>query len=634
MAEGRYLRPAFNTGGTYASIIRKLDGGEICRTQIRAMPFMSTTQASQVQEESSRPIASTFDKDTAEISTPGEEEPEDDEIPTSPTDQFTKSPLKENPRDEQPLEELRYEQDSSLEAAQEEKSQDEWIPSNKPSGEEAREHQENEKLHQSTETEEPQFSNDQSEAEPAPRGLPPEEEEELSALGQEVGKRRWLRQSSGMAVCGPEWGELAGRVAIVIKAVYGLVGSAHAYHRHVFDVMQSLGWKPCPLDNDIWLRKDKEGKLYDYIAFYVDDFIIVSNHPAELAAELGEIFSIKEIGPPSRYLGADVRWVDGYFHFSSTTYLTEVLDQLQRAGSLEEQPANGFKKFKTPYEFKEDDTTPLTPGDHPELDSSEMLDDVGHHLFQRMVGILQWIVLIGRYDVCYVTASMSRFGSAPRQGHLDRVKRIFGYLRANPNRAIRINPSKIGDLPSPMAEDVMENMRKAYPDAQEEMMSNDPTPLGKPLPITVFVDADHAHDHVTRKSITGMLAFVGCTPINAKSKRQTSVESSTYGAEFAAARSAVEYITGMRLLMRALGVPSDGPSILLGDNRGVVESASNFTTVLIKKHNAISYHRVREAVAAGIVDFRWIDGENNLADLMTKPVTKVTQNRFIKRFMY
>ena len=43
-------------------------------------------------------------------------------------------------------------------------------------------------------------------------------------------------------VCGREWGEYAGRVAIVLKAVYGLVGSAHAYHRHVFDVMQSLGW--------------------------------------------------------------------------------------------------------------------------------------------------------------------------------------------------------------------------------------------------------------------------------------------------------------------------------------------------------------------------------------------------------
>lgn len=152
--------------------------------------------------------------------------------------------------------------------------------------------------------------------------------------------------------------------------------------------------------------------------------------------------------------------------------------------------------------------------------------------------------------------------------------------------------------------------------------------------ITVFVDSDHAHDQKTCRSITGLLGFIGCTPIMARAKRQTSVETSTYGAEFSAARSAVEYITGMRLLLRSLGVPVNGPSVLLGDNRGVVLSATQFTSVLTKKHHAISYHKVRECIAAGIVDFRWIDGDNNLADLMTKPVTKATQATLLKRFMH
>ena len=194
-------------------------------------------------------------------------------------------------------------------------------------------------------------------------------------------------------VCGPEWGTYAGCIAIVLKTVYGLVGSAHAYHRHVFDVVQSLGWKPALGAKDIWRRLDKENKLYDYIAFYADDFIIVSHHLAELATELGEIF-FKEIGPPSRYLGADDRLADGYYQFASSTYLAEVLDQLQRAESLEEVPLSGFRKFKTPFAFKENDTTPLSPGDHPEEDTLELLDDVGNHIYQRMAGILQWIVLI------------------------------------------------------------------------------------------------------------------------------------------------------------------------------------------------------------------------------------------------
>jgi hypothetical protein len=305
---------------------------------------------------------------------------------------------------------------------------------------------------------------------------------------------------------------------------------------------------------------------------------------------------------------------------------------LQRTGSLNDAAPEGLRKFSTPLKFKEGDT-PLVPGDHPELDTTEFLSDVEQNLFQRMIGILQWIVHIGRYDVCFATSSMSRFASAPRVGHLSRVRRVFGYLRANPKKSIKINPSDIGDLPEPISDNIREEMKMEYPDSIEEISERDPTPRGKALRITVFVDSDHAHDQKTRRSITGLLGFIGCTPIMARSKRQTSVESSTYGAEFSAARTAVEYIIGMRLFLRSLGVPVEGPSILLGDNRGVVLSATQFTSVLTKKHHAISYHKVRESIAAGIVDFRWIDGNNNLADLMTKPVAKATQTILLKRFM-
>jgi hypothetical protein len=251
-----------------------------------------------------------------------------------------------------------------------------------------------------------------------------------------------------------------------------------------------------------------------------------------------------------------------------------------------------------------------------------------------MIGILQWIVHIGRYDVCFATSSLSRFASAPRVGHLSRVRRVFGYLRAHPNRSIKINPTDIGDLPEPISDNIVNEMKREYPDSQEEKSERDPIPLGRSLKLTVFVDSDHAHDQKTCRSITGLLGLVGCTPIMAKAKRQTSVESSTYGAEFSAARSAVEYIIGMRLFLRSLGVPINGPSVLLGDNKGVVLSATQFTSVLTKKHHAISYHKVRECIAAEIVDFRWVDGENNLADLMTKPVTKAVQATLLKRFMH
>ena len=72
------------------------------------------------------------------------------------------------------------------------------------------------------------------------------------------------------------------------------------------------------------------------------------------------------------------------------------------------------------------------------------------------------------------------------------------------------------------------------------------------LDITVFCDADHGHDLVTRRSITGILAFVGCTPVHWKSTRQTAVQTSTFGAEFMAMKKAVEAVMTLRCHLRSM----------------------------------------------------------------------------------
>jgi hypothetical protein len=56
----------------------------------------------------------------------------------------------------------------------------------------------------------------------------------------------------------------------------------------------------------------------------------------------------------------------------------------------------------------------------------------------------------------------------------------------------------------------------------------------------MFIDADHAHDKITGRSITGLFATLGSTPISWRSKRQTSVQTSNFGAEFTALKAGVE----------------------------------------------------------------------------------------------
>ncbi len=53
--------------------------------------------------------------------------------------------------------------------------------------------------------------------------------------------------------------------------------------------------------------------------------------------------------------------------------------------------------------------------------------------------------------------------------------------------------------------------------------------------------------------------------------------------------------------LRCFGVPIDGPCDVLCANRSVVTNSSVSTSVLNKRHNAICYHRVREAQDAGVI---------------------------------
>jgi hypothetical protein len=79
----------------------------------------------------------------------------------------------------------------------------------------------------------------------------------------------------------------------------------------------------------------------------------------------------------------------------------------------------------------------------------------------------------------------------------------------------------------------------------------------------LYVDADHAHDLVTRRSITGILVMINNTPIRWISKRQKTVETPTYGSELVASRVATELILGIRYMLRSLGVALDGPELIV-----------------------------------------------------------------------
>jgi hypothetical protein len=87
-------------------------------------------------------------------------------------------------------------------------------------------------------------------------------------------------------------------------------------------------------------------------------------------------------------------------------------------------------------------------------------------------------------------------------------------------------------------------------------------------------------------------------------------------------------------MLRSLGVALDGPALILGDNKLLVLNTTVPSSVLKKKHNVIAYHHVREAIAARIIRFSYIKSEENVSDMLTKPLNNDKFYYLMKRWLF
>jgi hypothetical protein len=251
--------------------------------------------------------------------------------------------------------------------------------------------------------------------------------------------------------------------------------------------------------------------------------------------------------------------------------------------------------------------------------------------YMSLMGVIRWAIELGRMDIMVEAGLLARFQAAPREGHLEQLFHIFAYLK-------KYNRSTVCfDWTEPVFDESQFSVcdwKEYYPDAKELIPPDMPEPLGKSVVTTCFVDADHAGCKLTRRSHTGVLVFVNRAPILWFSKRQATVESSTFGSESVAMRQAVDMIEGLRYKLRMMGVPIDGATKVWCDNESVVKSTTRPESTLKKKHNAINYHRVREAQAAGYIRTAWIDSNDNLADVLTKVLVGAKRANLLSRILY
>ena len=369
--------------------------------------------------------------------------------------------------------------------------------------------------------------------------------------------------------------------------------------------------------------------------------ISVDLEPERNIEMIGEVFKIKEgsSGPPTVYLGANVQKLQSRSNeecwgMSCEQYVKEAVRHVK-----EKLKMDGYEFNKKLSDVNYSPQQPFTTQSYrPELDSSLQCNDEDVNYYQNLIGVLRWIVELGRIDINYEVAVLSQYLACPRRGHLIQAIHIFKYLDIHRESFLSFDPPYL-DIEEPLDQDKNPtrksiNMKEFYPDAEEILPTNCPEPRGRPVQINCFVDADHASNVVTRRSQTGILIYLNMAPIFWYSKKQTTIESSTFSSEFVALRIATEKLISLRYKLRMFGIPLEGAANVFCDNEAVCKNSSIAASTLKKKHNSIAYHKVRESIAAGIVNIFKEDGETNLADILTKALGKEKRIFMRSRIMH
>ena len=229
-------------------------------------------------------------------------------------------------------------------------------------------------------------------------------------------------------IAGKEFGAtLAGRPAIIVRALYGLRGSGARWRDHMAATLRDAGYISCKADPDVWMRADTKAdgfQYWSYVLVYSDDLLVVHHDPQCVMTFLASRYTLKKgsVKEPDLYLGAQVKkwYIAGSDDPGKVRWALSSEDYVKQAvADVEAELSNVDKCLPTKT------TTPMLQGYRPELDSSAECDSVRGNYYQSLIGVLRWICELGRLDIMVAVLMLSRYVVSPRVGHLEQVFHVL-----------------------------------------------------------------------------------------------------------------------------------------------------------------------------------------------------------------
>ncbi|KAJ0700404.1 putative RNA-directed DNA polymerase [Helianthus annuus] len=363
-------------------------------------------------------------------------------------------------------------------------------------------------------------------------------------------------------------------ICLLNKSLYGLKQAPRAWFNKLSNALHQLGFHGSKTDPSLFIL-NSEGSLV-YLLVYVDDIIITGNNAetvSKLITRLHSLFALKDLGQLHYFLGVEVIHKKADFVLSQRKYIGDIL---HRSGLTDCKP------ISTPMSTSH----VLLPDDSPPLDDPSR--------YRQTVGALQYVTLT-RPDIAFAVNRVCQFMHAPTENHWAAVKRILRYLKGTMNMGLWFRHNTGYRL-------------QAFSDSH--WSTN----------VQAFSDSDWAGCPIDCRSTGGFAIYLGSNLISWSARKQRTVSRSSTESEYKAIADTVAELIWLKSLLQELGLHDAAPTLWC-DNLGATYLTANPVFHARTKQIEVDFNFVREQVARGHLNVKFISTDDQIADIFTKPLS-------------
>ncbi|XP_068316361.1 uncharacterized mitochondrial protein AtMg00810-like [Pyrus communis] len=314
-------------------------------------------------------------------------------------------------------------------------------------------------------------------------------------------------------------------------------------------------------DTSLFVKHDETDIVV--LLLYVDDIILTGSNKVKVQAliqELGDVFELKDMGRLSYFMGLQIEYKDnGDIFINQSKYARDLIHK----GGM-----NGCKPT----------ATLCKPHTQLLATEGEVLEDPS--AYRSLVGVLQYLTFT-RPDLLYAVNMACQYMTNPTDIHFGLVERMLRHVQGTVKYGI------------------------TYSTSQDTS-------------IIAFSDFDWAANPNTRRSVTGLVLFMGQNPISCQSKKQASVSRSSTEVEYKALARCAYDVVWIRLLLKDLHQFISEPPLLQCDNLSALALCSNLVFHRRIKHLDTDFHFVHEKVQQKDLKVQYVSTKHQTADILTK----------------